>query len=270
MRCGRKTGILSQSSVIARLLNKVGQVAKANTGVLVLGETGVGKGLLAQTLHHKSARRAQAFIAVNCGALPAGLVESELFGYERGAFTGAVARRVGFFEQAHRGTLFLDEIGDLPLEAQRVLLHILEEDRLTRIGGKASISVDVRIIAATNRDLRRAVRERTFREDLFYRLSVFPLVVPPLRARRKDIPLLATHFLRQYAQKSQRSVPTLSDEVLSHLQGYAWPGNVRELAHWIQRAVIVCEGECIEWAEVCRYGAGVVVFGIGFAGCTGS
>ena len=254
MRCGRKTGILSQSSVIARLLNKVGQVAKANTGVLVLGETGVGKGLLAQTLHHKSARRAQAFIAVNCGALPAGLVESELFGYERGAFTGAVARRVGFFEQAHRGTLFLDEIGDLPLEAQRVLLHILEEDRLTRIGGKASISVDVRIIAATNRDLRRAVRERTFREDLFYRLSVFPLVVPPLRARRKDIPLLATHFLRQYAQKSQRSVPTLSDEVLSHLQGYAWPGNVRELAHWIQRAVIVCEGECIEWAEVLDMG----------------
>ena len=254
MRCGRKTGILSQSSVIARLLKKVGQVAKANTGVLVLGETGVGKGLLAQTLHHKSARRAHAFIAVNCGALPAGLVESELFGHERGAFTGAVGRRSGFFEQAHGGTLFLDEIGDLPLEAQRVLLHILEEDRLTRVGGKASIPVDVRIIAATNRDLRRAVRERTFREDLFYRLSVFPLVVPPLRARREDIPLLAAHFLRQYAQKSQRPVPSLSDEVLSHLQGYAWPGNVRELAHWIQRAVIVCEGERIEWAEVLDMG----------------
>ena len=252
MRGGRKTGILSQSPVIARLLKKVGQVAKANTGVLVLGETGVGKGLLAQTLHHKSARRAQAFIALNCGALPAGLVESELFGYERGAFTGAVARRSGFFEQAHGGTLFLDEIGDLPLEAQRVLLHV--EDRLTRIGGKASIRVDVRIIAATNRDLRRAVRERTFREDLFYRLSVFPLVVPPLRARREDIPLLAAHFLRQYAQKSQRPVPSLSDEVLSHLQGYAWPGNVRELAHWIQRAMIVCEGARIEWAEVLDVG----------------
>ena len=246
--------ILSHSPVIARLLKKVGQVAKANARVLVLGETGVGKGLLAQTIHHKSARRAHAFIAVNCGALPAGLVESELFGYERGAFTGAVARRSGFFEQAHRGTLFLDEIGDLPLESQRVLLHILEEDRLTRVGGKASIPVDVRIIAATNRDLQRAVREGTFREDLYYRLSVFPVVLPPLRDRREDIPLLAAHFLRQHAQQLQRPVPSLSAEVLAHLQEYAWPGNVRELAHWIQRAVIVCEGERIEWAEVLEVG----------------
>ncbi len=246
--------VLSHSPVIARLLEQVKQVAKANTRVLVLGETGVGKGVLAQTLHHKSARRAQAFIAVNCGALPLGLIESELFGHERGAFTGAVGRRSGFFEQAHGGTLFLDEIGDLPLEVQRVLLHILEEDRLTRLGGKASIPVDVRIIAATNRDLQRAVREGTFREDLYYRLNVFPLVVPPLRDRREDIPLLAAHFLRQHAQKLQRPEPSLSDEVLAHLQGYAWPGNVRELAHWIQRAVIVCEGECIEMAEVLEVG----------------
>ena len=246
--------VLSHSPVIARLLEQVKQVAKANTRVLVLGETGVGKGVLAQTLHHKSARRAQAFIAVNCGALPLGLIESELFGHERGAFTGAVARRSGFFEQAHRGTLFLDEIGDLPLEVQRVLLHILEEDRLTRLGGKASIPVDVRIIAATNRDLQRAVRERTFREDLYYRLNVFPLVVPPLRERQGDIPLLAAHFLRQHAQQLQRPEPSLSAEVLAHLQEYAWPGNVRELAHWIQRAVIVCEGACIEWAEVLEVG----------------
>ena len=254
MRCGRKTGILSHSPVIARLLNKVGQVAKANTGVLVLGETGVGKGLLAQTLHHKSARRAHAFIAVNCGALPAGLVESELFGYERGAFTGAVGRRSGFFEQAHGGTLFLDEIGDLPLEAQRVLLHVLEEDRLTRIGGTASIPVDVRVIAATNRDLQRAVREGTFRADLFYRLSAFPLVMPPLRDRREDIPLLAAHFVRHYALRFKRPVPTLGDGVMEYLQAYSWPGNVRELAHWIQRAMIVCEGARIEWAEVLEVG----------------
>ena len=246
--------LFSRSSTLAALLTKVEQVAETDTGVLVLGETGVGKGLLAQIIHTMSLRHKQAFIAVNCGALPAGLVESELFGHERGAFTGAVGRRSGFFEQAHRGTLFLDEIGDLPLEVQRVLLHILEEDRLTRIGGKVSIPVDVRIIAATNRDLQRAVREGTFRKDLYYRLSVFPLVMPPLRERREDIPLLAAHFLRQHAQQLQRPVPDLSDEVIAHLQGYAWPGNVRELAHWIQRAVIVCEGERIEWAEVLEEG----------------
>ena len=202
-------GLFSRSRTLAALLTKVEQVAATDTGVLVLGETGVGKGVLAQTLHTRSLRHKQAFIAVNCGALPAGLVESELFGHERGAFTGAVARRSGFFEQAHRGTLFLDEIGDLPLEVQRVLLHILEEDRLTRVGGKASVPVDVRIIAATNRDLQRAVREGTFREDLYYRLNVFPLVVPPLRDRREDIPLLAAHFLRQHAQQLQRPEPRL-------------------------------------------------------------
>ena len=243
-------GLFRHSATLAELLTKVEQVAATDTGMLVLGETGVGKGLLARTIHTMSTRHKQAFIAVNCGALPAGLVESELFGHERGAFTGAVGRRIGFFEQAHRGTLFLDEIGDLPLEAQRVLLHILEEDRLTRVGGKASIRVDVRIIAATNRDLRKAIREGTFREDLYYRLSVFPLMVPPLRERREDIPLLATHFVHQYAQQFQRPVPVLSEGVLAHLQGYAWPGNVRELAHWMQRLVIVCEGEHIEMADV--------------------
>ena len=246
----RASGVFSRSASLAKLLTKVEQVAETNTRVLVLGETGVGKGLLAQTIHHSSRPRKQAFISVNCGALPAGLVESELFGHERGAFTCAVVRRSGFFEQAHGGTLFLDEIGDLPLEAQRVLLHILEENRLMRIGGKASIPVDVRVIAATNRDLRRAVRERTFRADLYYRLSVFPLVMPPLRARREDIPLLAAHFVHQHTQELQRPVPVLSAEVVSHLQGYAWPGNVRELAHWIQRLVIVCEGERIEMADV--------------------
>ncbi|MDE2808088.1 MAG: sigma 54-interacting transcriptional regulator [Gemmatimonadota bacterium] len=244
------SGVFSRSPTIAELLTKVEQVAETDTQVLVLGETGVGKGVLAQTIHNMSSRRERDFIAVNCGALPPGLVESELFGHEKGAFTGAVARRSGFFERAHEGTLFLDEIGDLPLEAQRVLLHVLDGDRLTRVGGKASIRVDVRIIAATNRDLRRAIRDGTFREDLYYRLSAFPLVLPPLRERREDIPLLATHFVREHAQRLQRSVPSLSAEALAHLQGYAWPGNVRELAHWMERAVIVCEGERIALADV--------------------
>ena len=251
----RISNLLSQNPVVARVLKKVEQVAETDTSVLVLGETGVGKGLLARTIHTRSLRRAQAFVSVNCGALPAGLVESELFGYEKGAFTGAAERRTGFFERAHGGTLFLDEIGDLPLEAQRVLLHVLEENHLRRIGGKESIPVDVRIIAATNRDLQRAVRDGTFREDLYYRLSAFPLVLPPLRERREDIPLLATHFVREYALRFQRPVPTLGDGVMEYLQAHSWPGNVRELAHRMQRAVIVCEGERIKVIDVLSAGA---------------
>ncbi len=249
------SGLFSRSATLAELRTKVEQVAATDTEVLVLGETGMGKGLLAQTIHTKSTRSKQAFIAVNCGALPAGLVESELFGHEKGAFTGAVARRIGFFERAHGGTLFLDEIGDLPLESQRVLLHVLEENRLTRLGGKASISVDVRIIAATNRNLQRAVEEGTFREDLYYRLRVFPLVVPPLRARREDIPVLAAHFVRQYAQRFKCPEPRLGDGVMEYLQAHAWPGNVRELAHRMQRAVIVCEEERIRVIDVLSAGA---------------
>ena len=250
----RTPNILSHSPVMAQLLEQAGQVSETDIQVLVLGETGVGKGVLAQTIHNMSSRREQAFIEVNCGALPPGLVESELFGHERGAFTGAVGHRRGFFEQADGGTLFLDEIGDLPLAAQRVLLHVLAEDRLTRVGGKASISVDVRVIAATNRDLQEAIQEGTFREDLYYRLSAFPLMLPPLRARREDIPLLATHFVRQYAQRLQRPVPTLSDEALEYLQKHAWPGNVRELAHRMHRAVIVCKGESIKVTDVLSAG----------------
>ena len=246
----RTSGILSQSSVMTRILRKVKQVAETDTRVLVLGETGVGKGLIARTIHKMSPRCERAFIPVNCGALPAGLVESELFGHEKGAFTSAVERKIGCFERAHGGTLFLDEISDLPLESQRVLLHILEEDHLTRVGGKESIPVDVRVVAATNRDLKRAVKEGMFREDLFYRLSVFPVVLPPLRERREDIPLLAARFVRQYAQKLQRPVPVLSDEVMTFLQEHTWPGNIRELEHRLQRAVIVCEDGVIEVADV--------------------
>ncbi len=200
-----------------------------DTQVLMLGETGVGKDLLAQTIHHQSTRGAKDFHAVNCAALPASLVESELFGYEKGAFTGATERHTGYFEQADGSTLFLDEIGDMPMEAQRTLLRVLEQNRLTRVGGRVSVPIDVRIIAATNRDLQQAIAEGTFREDLYYRLSGLLLTVPPLRERPEDIPLLAKHFVRQYAHQYQRPMRTLSNEVLAYLQAYAWPGNVRQL-----------------------------------------
>ena len=231
----------SQSWAMRQVMEQTVRVAETAMTVLVLGETGTGKGLLAQTIHETSTRRQRPFIQVNCGALPAGLVESELFGHEKGAFTGAASRQLGRFELADGGTLFLDEIGDLPLESQRVLLHILEENALTRVGGKQPVSVDVRVIAATNRDLRQAIQEGTFREDLFYRLSVFTLELPPLRQRQEDIPTLAAHFAERYAQHLQRPVPTLDEGVVAHLQGYAWPGNVRELEHLIQRAVLLCK-----------------------------
>ncbi len=235
----------SQSWAMRQVMEQTVRVAETAMTVLVLGETGTGKGLLAQTIHETSTRRKRPFIQVNCGALPVGLVESELFGHEKGAFTGAASRQLGRFELADGGTLFLDEIGDLPLESQRVLLHILEKNVLTRVGGEQPVSVDVRVIAATNRDLRQAIQEGTFREDLFYRLSVFTLELPPLRQRQEDIPALAAHFAERYAQHLQRPVPTLDEEVVAHLQGYAWPGNVRELEHQIQRAVLLCKGGII-------------------------
>ena len=240
----------SQSWAMRQVMEQTVRVAETAMTVLVLGETGTGKGLLAQTIHETSTRRQRPFIQVNCGALPAGLVESELFGHEKGAFTGAASRQLGRFELADGGTLFLDEIGDLPLESQRVLLHILEENALTRVGGEQPVSVDVRVIAATNRDLRQAIQEGTFREDLFYRLSVFTLELPPLRQRQEDIPALAAHFAERYAQHLRRPVPTLDEGVVLHLQGYAWPGNVRELEHLIHRAVLLCEGGVIRVGDL--------------------
>ena len=236
----------SQSWAMRQVMEQTIRVAETAMTVLVLGETGTGKGILAQTIHETSTRRKRPFIRVNCGALPAGLVESELFGHEKGAFTGAASRQLGRFELADDGTLFLDEIGDLPLESQRVMLHILEEKALTRVGGQQPVPVDVRVIAATNRDLRQAIEEGTFREDLFYRLSVFTLELPPLRQRQEDIPALAAHFAERYAQHLQRPVPTLDDGVVAHLQAYAWPGNVRELEHLIQRAVLLCKDGVIQ------------------------
>ena len=236
----------SQSWAMRQVMEQTVRVAETAMTVLVLGETGTGKGILAQTIHETSTRRERPFIRVNCGALPVGLVESELFGHEKGAFTGAASRQLGRFELADGGTLFLDEIGDLPLESQRVLLHILEENALTRIGGEQPVSVDVRVIAATNRDLRQAIQEGTFREDLFYRLSVFTLELPPLRQRQEDIPALAAHFAERYAQHLRRPVPTIDDRVVAHLQGYDWPGNVRELEHLINRAVLLCKDGAIQ------------------------
>ena len=240
----------SQSWAMRQVMEQTVRVAETAMTVLVLGETGTGKGLLAQTIHETSTRRERPFIQVNCGALPAGLVESELFGHEKGAFTGAASRQLGRFELADGGTLFLDEIGDLPLESQRVLLHILEENALTRVGGQQPVGVDVRVIAATNRDLRQAIQEGTFREDLFYRLSVFTLELPPLRQRQEDIPALAVHFAERYAQHLRRSVPTIDEGVVEHLQGYAWPGNVRELEHLIQRAVLLCKDGVIRVGDL--------------------
>ena len=239
-----------QSPTITKLLLQVEPVARTNMTVLLLGETGTGKNLIAREIHALSLRREHAFIPLNCGALPTELIESELFGHERGAFTGAVAQRAGYIEQAHGGTLFLDEISDLVLETQQVLLHVLDGGYLRRIGSNKSTKVDIRIIAATNRDLKKEIEEGRFRADLFYRLNVSTLVVPPLRDRRKDIPVLVEHFVRQYAQKLKRPVPSLGNGVIEHLQTHSWPGNVRELESLIQQAVALCRKQVIEVAAV--------------------
>ena len=243
-------GFLSQSQAMARLLDQVESMAETDMTVLVLGETGVGKGVLARLLHNLSPRQANPFIPVNCGGLSAGLIESELFGHEKGAFTSANAQKIGYFERANGGTLFLDEVGDLPLDSQRALLHILEEGHLTRVGGEQSIPVDVRVVAATNKDLEEAIQAGTFREDLFYRLSVLSVVLPPLRERQEDIPLLAAHFASRCAEQLGRPTPVLGEEVVAHLQQYAWPGNVRELEHIIQQAVVLGDRDVIQVADV--------------------
>ena len=243
-------GFLSQSQAMARLLDQVESMAETDMTVLVLGETGVGKGVLARLLHNLSPRQANPFIPVNCGGLSAGLIESELFGHEKGAFTSANAQKIGYFERANGGTLFLDEVGDLPLDSQRALLHILEEGHLTRVGGEQSIPVNVRVVAATNKDLEEAIQAGTFREDLFYRLSVLSVVLPPLRERQEDIPLLAAHFASRCAEQLGRPTPVLGEEVVAHLQQYAWPGNVRELEHIIQQAVVLGDRDVIQVADV--------------------
>ena len=234
--------IIGSSTSIRQVLDLAEAVAPANSTVLITGETGTGKELLGRLIHELSPRREKAFIRVNCAGLPAGLVESELFGHERGAFTGAEQKRIGRFELAHGGTLFLDEIGEMPLEAQAKLLRVLQDGLVDRLGGMNSVPVDVRIIAATNSDLSEAVVNGRFRSDLFFRLHVFPINIPPLRDRQEDIPLLARHFFDHFQAKFKRNCLGIDEQSLTQLVDYAWPGNVRELRNVVERAMILSSG----------------------------
>src|SRR5215470_2401940 len=235
----RFSEIVGHSAALCRVLQQVELVAPTEATVLIDGETGTGKELIARALHTLSARHAGPFITLNCAAIPAGLLESELFGHEKGAFTGAMTQRLGRFELANGGTLFLDEIGDLPLELQPKLLRVLQDHTFERLGSVRTLHTDVRVVAATHRDLPAMVRQGTFREDLYYRLHVFQLTVPPLRARRDDIPVLVQHFAQQYAHQLHKPLAPMPAEVMAALVHYDWPGNVRELQHVIERAVIL-------------------------------
>ncbi|HJT26847.1 MAG TPA: sigma 54-interacting transcriptional regulator [Pyrinomonadaceae bacterium] len=234
--------IIGQSEPLRRVLSKAEQVAPLNTTVSIFGETGTGKELLAHAIHKLSPRRNHTLIKVNCAALPGSLIESELFGHEKGAFTGADSRRPGRFEIAHGGTLFLDEVGELPLDLQSKLLRVLEEGEFERLGGTHTLKVDVRVIAATNRNLEEAVRKGEFRSDLYYRLNIFPITLPPLRDRKEDIPILVTHLVRHLSQKLGKTIDAISQDTMAKLRNYPWPGNVRELRNVIERAVIISPG----------------------------
>src|SRR5882724_2641799 len=239
-------GIVGHSPALQRVLHLVESVATTDAAILIRGETGTGKELITGLIHRLSARRGGPLVKFNCTAIPTGLLESELFGHERGAFTGAIARRIGRFELAHQGTLFLDEIGDLPLDLQPKLLRVLEEREFQRIGGTQTIGSDVRIIAATNRPLEELVEEERFRADLYYRLNVFPIDLPPLRERTEDIPLLVRHFVTQHAERLGRRIEYISPDVMETLVRHPWPGNVRELKHVLHRAVILSESPSLQ------------------------
>ncbi len=239
--------IVGDSPALRRVLRSVETVAPTSATVLILGDTGTGKELVARAIHDLSPFRDKALVKVNCAALPAGLAESELFGHERGAFTGAVARKIGRFELADRGTIFLDEIGDLPLDMQVKLLRVLQEGEFERIGGTRTMTVNVRVIAATNRDLKQAVTDERFRSDLYYRLNVFPVTMPSLRDRKEDIPVLVSYFVDKYARRLGKRIDTIADGVLTALLAYEWPGNIRELENVIERAVILTPGAALEF-----------------------
>lgn len=234
--------LIGSSPSFVAVLESVRTVAPARCAVLIQGETGTGKEVIAQAIHDASARRQQRFVAINCAAIPAALLESELFGHERGAFTGAVTQRIGRFQAADRGTLFLDEIGELPMELQPKLLRALQEQEFERVGSSQTTRVDVRIVAATNQDLWRMVKEHKFRADLYYRLNVFPITVPPLRERMQDIPLLVAHFLRIFAEHQGKSIERVPEDVMTAVERYSWPGNIRELQNFIERSVILTRG----------------------------
>ncbi|HEV7510134.1 MAG TPA: sigma 54-interacting transcriptional regulator [Candidatus Acidoferrum sp.] len=235
--------IVGVSPALRAVLSRVSKVAPTDSTVLLTGETGTGKELIARAIHKRSRRSSRAFVSVNCAAIPASLIASELFGHEKGAFTGATQRRLGRFELAEEGTIFLDEVGELPAETQITLLHVLQEREFQRVGGNQSIRADARVIAATNRDLEAAIVEGKFRSDLFYRLNVFPIEIPPLRERREDIPLLVEYFIDRYARKAGKNFQAVSKKSLDLLQSYPWPGNIRELQNVIERSVVVCETE---------------------------
>ena len=238
-------GLIGNHPSIRAVKELVRQVAPTSANVLILGESGTGKELVANGIHSLSERKAGPYIKLNCAALPETLLESELFGYERGAFTGAAQRKEGRFRLAHGGTLFLDEIGDMPLVLQPKILRVLQEGEFERVGGTETLKADVRIVASTNRDLDRAVADRTFREDLYYRLNVIRINLPPLRERRSDVPLLAEHFIQRYAAKNSRAVKGFSREAVELLSNYDWPGNVRELENTVERAVVLSRGEIL-------------------------
>jgi len=247
VRSGHHFGeVVGESTALCRVLRQVETVAPTDATVLIRGETGTGKELIARALHDLSPRRERAFVKLNCAAIPTGLLESELFGHERGAFTGAVAQKVGRFELAHRGTLFLDEVGDIPPELQPKLLRVLQEQEFERLGGTKTIKVDVRLVAATHRDLAKMAAEGKFRSDLYYRLHVFPVVLPPLRERPEDIPLLVCHFTERFARRMGRLIETVPTAVMDALTRYNWPGNVRELQNVIERAVILSPGPALQ------------------------
>jgi formate hydrogenlyase transcriptional activator len=237
--------IVGKSAALQAVLRQAETVAPTDSTVLILGETGTGKELLARAIHNLSPRRERTFVRVNCASIPSGLLESELFGHEKGAFTGAIARRIGRVELANEGTLFLDEVGEIPLDVQSKLLRVLQEKEFERLGSPHTISSDARIVAATNRDLKKMVASGEFRRDLYYRLNVFPLLIPPLRERPEDIPLLVQYFLAKYSKRMKKNIESVPPESMRDLATYSWPGNIRELEHLIERAVILSPGPAL-------------------------
>jgi formate hydrogenlyase transcriptional activator len=237
--------IVGESAALKRVLSEAKKVAPSDATVLILGETRTGKELVARIIHRMSSRKAASLIKLNCAAVPAELFESELFGYEKGAFTDAVSQKIGRLESADNGTLFLDEIGDLPLEVQPKLLRVLQDQEFERLGATRTIRVNVRLVAATNRDLAKNVADGQFRSDLFYRLSVFPIRVPPVRERSKDIPLLVRHFVQKFSERMNKQIETIPSEVMDAMMHWTWPGNVRELEHFIERSVVLSEASVL-------------------------
>jgi formate hydrogenlyase transcriptional activator len=235
--------IVGTSPALKSVLSRISKVAPTDSTVLITGETGTGKELVARAIHRRSNRASRAFVSVNCAAIPRDLIASELFGHEKGSFTGANQQRLGRFELANGGTIFLDEVGELPVETQIALLRVLQEHEFERVGGTRPIRADVRVIAATNRDLQAAISAGSFRSDLFYRLHVFPIEIPSLQERREDIPLLVEYFIDRYARKAGKNIKRVSKKTLELLQSYPWPGNIRELQNVIERSVILCETE---------------------------